>query len=72
MINQSESIVIDSSKCVLCGRCVDACEYYTGLGILNFNERGFNTYVGPANQTSIDDAGCIYCGKCIQSCPTEP
>jgi NADP-reducing hydrogenase subunit HndD len=70
MINQSESIVIDSSKCVLCGRCVDACEYYTGLGILNFNERGFNTYVGPANQTSIDDAGCIYCGKCIQSCPT--
>jgi iron-only hydrogenase group A len=70
MINQSESIVIDSSKCVLCGRCVDACQYYTGLGILDFNERGFNTYVGPANQTSIDDAGCIYCGKCIQSCPT--
>lgn len=70
MINQSESIVIDSSKCVLCGRCIDACNHYTGLGILDFNERGFHTYVGPSNKTNIDDAGCIYCGKCIQSCPT--
>jgi predicted molibdopterin-dependent oxidoreductase YjgC len=35
----SKAIVIDSSKCVLCGRCVSACEKYTGLGILNFNQR---------------------------------
>ena len=70
IINESESMVIDSSKCVLCERCVDACNHYTGLGILNFNNRGFMTCVGPANAENIGDAGCIYCGKCIQSCPT--
>lgn len=66
----SNAIVIDSSKCVLCGRCVSACEHYTGLGILNFNRRGSKTFVGPALFHNLDDAGCIYCGKCIQSCPT--
>ncbi len=70
IMNVSDSLIIDSSKCVLCGRCVDACEYYTGLGILNFNERGFHTYIGTAQQVNIADSGCIFCGKCIQSCPT--
>lgn len=64
------SIVFDSSKCILCGRCVGACEKLSGLGILNYNERGFVTFVSTANGFSIEDAGCIYCGKCIQSCPT--
>jgi len=66
----SGAMVIDSSKCVLCGRCVSACEKYTGLGILNFNRRGSKTYIGPALFTNLEDAGCIYCGKCIQACPT--
>jgi iron-only hydrogenase group A len=70
ILNGSDSMILDSSKCVLCGRCVDACEHYTGLGILNFNDRGFFTHVGPANSENIDNSGCIYCGKCIQSCPT--
>jgi len=66
----SHSMVIDSSKCVLCGRCVSACEKYTGIGVLNFNKRGNKTYVGPAQFRGLEDAGCIYCGKCIQACPT--
>lgn len=71
MLNDtSKAIVVDSSKCILCGRCVSACEHYTGLGILNFNKRGSQTYVGPALFHNLEDAGCIYCGKCIQSCPT--
>jgi len=68
--NTSEAMVIDSSKCVLCGRCVSACEKYTGIGVLDFNKRGNKTYVGPANFRGLEDAGCIYCGKCIQACPT--
>jgi NADP-reducing hydrogenase subunit HndD len=68
--DSSKAIVIDTSKCVLCGRCVSACEKYTGLGILNFNQRGSKVYVGPAQFHNLEDAGCIYCGKCIQSCPT--
>ena len=70
ILNITSSIVIDSSKCVLCGRCISTCEKLTGLGILNFNYRGSKTYVGPALNHSMEDAGCIYCGKCIQSCPT--
>ncbi|MDD2297923.1 MAG: 2Fe-2S iron-sulfur cluster-binding protein, partial [Sphaerochaetaceae bacterium] len=49
----SKAIVIDSSKCVMCGRCVSACEKYTGLGILNFNQRGSKTFVGPAQFHSL-------------------
>jgi NADP-reducing hydrogenase subunit HndD len=66
----SEAMVIDSSKCILCGRCVSACEVFSGLGILDFNNRGSRTYVGPAQFHNLDDAGCIHCGKCIQACPT--
>ncbi len=68
--DSSGVLELDSSKCILCGRCVSACEKYTGLGILNYNERGSETYIGPALFHSLEDAGCIYCGKCIQACPT--
>ncbi|MDX9807712.1 MAG: NADH-dependent [FeFe] hydrogenase, group A6 [Acholeplasma sp.] len=63
-------MIIDSSKCILCGRCVSACEKQSGLSVLHFNNRGNKTYVGPALFHSLDDAGCIYCGKCIGACPT--
>ncbi|MBU1020313.1 MAG: [FeFe] hydrogenase, group A [Firmicutes bacterium] len=65
----SPSIVLDSGKCILCGRCVTACEIQSGLSILDFNERGNETYVGPALFHNMEDSGCIYCGKCIQACP---
>ncbi len=70
MINDSSSaIVLDSGKCILCGRCVTACEKQAGLSILDFNDRGNETYVGPALFHNMEDSGCIYCGKCIQACP---
>ncbi len=68
--HSSDAMVLDSGKCVLCGRCISACEKETGLSVLGFNERGADTYVGPANFHDLDDSGCIYCGKCIQACPT--
>lgn len=68
--DESKVMVIDSSKCILCGRCVSACEKYSGLSVLHFNERGNKTYVGPALFHDIADSGCIYCGKCIGACPT--
>jgi NADH dehydrogenase/NADH:ubiquinone oxidoreductase subunit G len=67
--DSSNSIVLDSGKCILCGRCVTACEVQAGLSILDFNERGNETYVGPALMHGMEDSGCMYCGKCIQACP---
>ncbi len=70
IINDSSfPIVIDSGKCILCGRCITACEVHTGLNILAFNKRGNETYVGPALNHNMEDSGCVYCGKCIQACP---
>jgi len=68
--DRSDAIIFDGSKCILCGRCVAACEKLAGTGVLDFNERGFVTFVGTAQNYSIEDSGCIYCGKCIQACPT--
>ncbi|HSN66175.1 MAG TPA: [FeFe] hydrogenase, group A, partial [Fusibacter sp.] len=65
----SPSIVRDSSKCILCGRCVSACKNVQGIGILDFLNRGFKTTVGPAFEMSMKDVPCIYCGQCMVVCP---
>lgn len=67
--NLSYSIVRDSSKCILCGRCVNTCRDVQGIGVLDFTKRGFNTEVAPAFNYSMNDVECIYCGQCIQACP---
>jgi len=64
------SIVRDTSKCILCGRCVARCQSAHGLGILGFENRGFNTIVGPAENRSMKDSPCILCGQCVSVCPT--
>ncbi len=70
VVNISDAIELDSSKCVLCGRCIAACEKQAGTSVLDFNYRGSKTYVGPALGYPIEKSGCIFCGKCIQACPT--
>ncbi len=67
--NLSYSIVRDSSKCILCGRCVSTCRDVQGIGILDFTKRGFKTEVAPAFDYSMKDVPCVYCGQCIQACP---
>lgn len=67
--NLSYSIIRDSSKCILCGRCVSTCKDVQGIGILDFTKRGFNTEVAPAFDYSMKDVPCVYCGQCIQACP---
>ncbi|MDP3386371.1 MAG: NADH-dependent [FeFe] hydrogenase, group A6 [Eubacteriales bacterium] len=67
--NISSSIVRDSSKCILCGRCISVCKDVQGIGILDFTKRGFETEVAPAFDYSMADAPCVYCGQCIQACP---
>ncbi len=64
------SIVRDTSKCILCGRCVERCKNAHGLGILGFEKRGFNTIVAPAEDRSFANSPCILCGQCVSVCPT--
>ncbi len=65
----SDSIVRDSSKCILCGKCVNVCKEHQGIGVLGFQNRGFHTNVGPAFEMSMTETNCIYCGQCINVCP---
>lgn len=63
-------IIRDTSKCILCGRCIEACKDNQGIGILGFEKRGFNTIVSPAGNRSFNNVPCIQCGQCINVCPT--
>ena len=64
------SIYRDTSKCILCGRCVERCKNAHGLGILGFEKRGFKTIVAPAENRSFANSPCILCGQCVTVCPT--
>lgn len=65
----SPGIVRNTSKCVLCGRCVATCQKVQGLGILGYMNRGFETKVGPVYDKSLADVNCMQCGQCINVCP---
>jgi NADH-quinone oxidoreductase subunit G/NADP-reducing hydrogenase subunit HndD len=67
--NFSPSIVRDTSKCILCGRCIATCKNVQEIGILEFTNRGFNTEVSPAFNSSLTEMPCIYCGQCVNACP---
>lgn len=64
------SIIRDTSKCILCGRCVERCKNVQGIGILGFENRGFRTIVGPAYNRSMAQSPCMLCGQCVNVCPT--
>ncbi len=64
------SIVRDTSKCILCGRCVARCKNAHGNGVLGYENRGFNAIVGPAGNRPFDKSPCILCGQCVSVCPT--
>ena len=65
----SNGLVRDTSKCILCGRCVDACLNIQGLGVLTMMNRGFETRIGPVLDLSFKDVNCIECGQCVMHCP---
>lgn len=64
------SLVRDTSKCILCGRCIARCQNAHGKGVLGFENRGFKTIVAPAENRSFANSPCIMCGQCVSVCPT--
>ena len=70
IINEnSPAITRDSTKCILCGRCVSACKNKVGVGALGFKNRGFKTEVSTSFDIDLHKTNCISCGQCIVSCP---
>ncbi len=65
----SPSVVRDNNKCILCRRCVGACEKYQSVGVIGANERGFATYIGSAFGMPLAETSCVNCGQCIAACP---
>lgn len=60
----------DNDKCVLCRRCVAACQKWQAVGVIGPNDRGFATHIGCAFEQSLADVACVSCGQCIVVCPT--
>ncbi len=64
----STSLVRDNNKCVLCRRCIGACNNQA-VSVITCADRGFATHVAATYEKPIKDVGCIFCGQCIVSCP---
>ena len=60
----------DPSKCIVCSRCVRACEEVQGTFALTIAGRGFGSVVSPGMEESFLSSECVSCGACVQACPT--
>ena len=60
----------DPSKCIVCSRCVRACDEQQGTLALTIQSRGFDSKVAASQDTSFMDSECVSCGACVQACPT--
>lgn len=60
----------DASKCIVCSRCVRACEETQGTFALTIDGRGFGSTVSAGQKESFLDSECVSCGACVSACPT--
>ncbi|MBA4098329.1 MAG: formate dehydrogenase subunit alpha [Rhodospirillum sp.] len=60
----------DPAKCIVCSRCVRACEEVQGTFALTIDGRGFASVVSPGQKQDFLDSECVSCGACVQACPT--
>ncbi|MBK8005297.1 MAG: formate dehydrogenase subunit alpha [Gemmatimonadetes bacterium] len=60
----------DPAKCIVCSRCVRACEEIQGTFALTIDGRGFQSVVSPGQLEAFMESECVSCGACVQACPT--
>ena len=60
----------DPSKCIVCNRCVRACEETQGTFALTISGRGFESRVSAGQDQSFMESDCVSCGACVEACPT--
>ncbi len=66
----SPALIRDSSKCILCGKCVRVCEEMQHVSAIGFVGRAGRTAVSPEFNKSMNISGCVNCGQCTLVCPT--
>lgn len=59
----------DMNKCILCGRCVRACDHQSGYHAIDFQFRGIHTMIDPPIGSKLEESDCVFCGQCVQVCP---
>ena len=69
--NEANPLIIhDMNRCVLCGRCVRACNELRGVKVLQYQKKDIETYVGTVHDKLLKDADCRFCQACVEVCPT--
>ena len=67
---QNPLLTHDMNRCVLCGRCVRACNDLRGVGVLQYQKKNAEVYVGALHNKLLKDADCRFCQACAEVCPT--
>lgn len=61
----------DPSKCIVCSRCVRACEDIQGTFALTIDSKGFESRITAGQKDTFLESDCVSCGACVQACPTS-
>lgn len=62
-------IHFDTDKCILCGRCINACKNQAVLEVINYAWRGHEEKVSTPFSMPLEDSNCKFCAECVQACP---
>lgn len=67
--DSSAFIRLDRNRCIMCGRCVEACNRIVANGVIKIINRGFESYIGFDCNDPMAESMCVQCGECTQVCP---
>ena len=68
--NSNPYFTFDPAKCIVCSRCVRACEEVQGTFALTVSGRGFDSIIAAGMDEKFIESECVSCGACVQACPT--
>lgn len=68
--NSHPRIALDHNRCVLCSRCIRACDEWIGAHVLDFDGRGSKSILVADNGLPLGQSSCVSCGTCVAVCPT--
>lgn len=67
--DSSAFVRVDYTKCIMCGRCVEACNHIVVNRVINIMNRGYDSQIGFDSNMPMGESSCVQCGECTQICP---